>query len=38
MNTGVGHYPATYPEPHAGDFGEAAVAWLKWQLKGDMLI
>jgi hypothetical protein len=34
-NTGAGHYPATYLEPHAGDFGAAAVAWLKWQLKGD---
>jgi len=35
MNIGIGHYPATYLEPHGGDFGVAAVAWLKWQLKGD---
>lgn len=34
-NKGLGHYPATYREPHGGDFAVAAVAWLKWQLKGD---
>lgn len=34
-NKGLGHYPATYREPHGGDFTVAAVAWLKWQLKGD---
>jgi len=32
---GIGHYPATYREPNGGDFGQAGVAWLKWQLKGD---
>ena len=31
----VGHYPATYLEPHGGAFAVAGVAWLKWQLKGD---
>jgi hypothetical protein len=34
-NRDVGHYPATYLEPRGGAFGEAASAWLKWQLKGD---
>ena len=38
MNTGVDHYHATYLEPHAVAFGEAAVAWVKWQLKADKLI
>jgi hypothetical protein len=31
----IGHYPATYREPNGGDFGQAGVAWPKWQLKGD---
>ncbi|HLP76957.1 MAG TPA: alpha/beta hydrolase [Candidatus Paceibacterota bacterium] len=30
----VGH-GGTYGAPHGGTFGVAAVAWLKWQLKGD---
>lgn len=34
-NKSLGHYPATYREPNGGDFAIAAVAWLKWQLKGD---
>lgn len=34
-NKGIGHYPATYRNPNGGDFAVAAVAWLKWQLKGD---
>lgn len=25
----------TYREPNGGDFGQVAVAWLRWQLKGD---
>jgi hypothetical protein len=31
----VGHYPATFRQPHGGAFGVAAVAWLQWHLKGD---
>ena len=31
----VGHYPATFRQPHGGAFGAAAVSWLKWQLKAD---
>ena len=31
----VGHYPATFLEPHGGAYGAAAVAWLQWHLKGD---
>jgi dienelactone hydrolase len=31
----VGHYPATFRNPHGGAYGTAAVAWLKWHLKGD---
>ena len=31
----VGHYPATFRQPHGGAYGGAAVAWLKWHLKGD---
>jgi dienelactone hydrolase len=31
----VGHYPATFRQPHGGAYGAAAVAWLKWHLKGD---
>lgn len=31
----VGHYPATFLEPHGGAWGEVAVAWLNWQMKGD---
>ena len=31
----VGHYPATFQQPHGGAYGAAAVAWLKWHLKGD---
>ncbi len=30
----VGH-GGTYTQPNGGEFGKAAVAWLKWQLKGD---
>ena len=35
VNRDVGHYPATFLEPRGGAWGEAASAWLKWQLKGD---
>lgn len=31
---GVGH-GGTYGQPRGGPFGEVAVAWLNWQLKGD---
>lgn len=31
----VGHYPATFLQRHGGAYGAAAVAWLKWHLKGD---
>lgn len=31
---GVGH-GGTYGQPRGGSFGEVAVAWLDWQLKGD---
>ncbi len=31
----VGHYPATFLQPYGGAWGTAAVAWLKWHLKGD---
>ena len=31
---GVGH-GGTYREPNGGEFSGIAVAWLKWQLKGD---
>lgn len=31
---GVGH-GGTYGQPRGGSFGEVAVAWLNWQLKGD---
>lgn len=31
----VGHYPATYRQPHGGAYAQAATAWLDWQLKGD---
>ena len=34
-NRDVGHYPATFLEPRGGAWGQAASAWLKWQLKGD---
>lgn len=34
-NQDVGHYPATFLRPHGGPYGVAAVAWLKWHLKGD---
>ncbi len=30
----VGH-GGTYMQPHGGEFAKVAVAWLKWQLKGD---
>jgi hypothetical protein len=30
----VGH-GGTYSQPNGGGFGKVAVAWLKWQLKGD---
>jgi hypothetical protein len=32
----VGHYPATYREPHGGAYAIAVTAWLDWQLKGDL--
>jgi hypothetical protein len=31
----VGHYPATYRQPHGGAYATAVEAWLDWQLKGD---
>jgi dienelactone hydrolase len=31
---GAGH-GGTYMQPNGGEFGKVAVAWLKWQLKGD---
>lgn len=34
-NRDVGHYPATFLEPRGGAWGQAASAWLEWQLKGD---
>ncbi|HEX6926730.1 MAG TPA: hypothetical protein VF167_15015 [Longimicrobiaceae bacterium] len=34
-NQNVGHYPATFLQPHGGAYGVATVAWLKWHLKGD---
>jgi hypothetical protein len=34
-NRDVGHYPATYRQPHGGAFAVAATAWLEWQLKGN---
>lgn len=34
-NRSVGHYPATYREPHGGAFAAVAVAWLAWQLQAD---
>jgi hypothetical protein len=33
-NIDVGH-GGTYAQPNGGEFGKVAVAWLKWQLKGD---
>ncbi len=33
-NLDVGH-GGTYSQPNGGEFGRVAVAWLKWQLKGD---
>ena len=30
----MGH-GGTYGQPNGGEFGKVAVAWLKWQLKGD---
>ena len=33
-NYPVGH-GGTYSRPHGGEFSIPAVAWLKWQLKGD---
>ena len=33
-NFPVGH-GGTYREPHGGEFTVVALAWLKWQLKGD---
>ncbi len=35
MSQDVGHYPATYREPHGGDFAVAVRSWLDWRLKGD---
>ncbi len=34
LNHDVGH-GGTYREENGGEFGKVAVAWLKWQLKGD---
>jgi dienelactone hydrolase len=34
MNLDVGH-GGTYREANGGEFGKAAVAWLRWQLKGE---
>ncbi len=34
LNHDVGH-GGTYRQANGGEFGKAAVAWLKWQLKGD---
>ena len=34
-NYPVGH-GGTYREPHGGEFTVVALAWLKWQLKGDL--
>ncbi len=34
-NREVGHYPATFLDERGGAWGEAASAWLLWQLKGD---
>jgi hypothetical protein len=31
----VGHWPATFQDKNGGAYGVAAVAWLKWQPKGD---
>jgi hypothetical protein len=31
----VGHYPATFRQPHGGAYGVAAVSWLQWHLRGD---
>jgi hypothetical protein len=31
----VGHYPATYRQPHGGAFVLAVEAWLDWTPKGD---
>lgn len=33
-NLDVGH-GGTYRQPHGGDFAIVAIAWFKWQLKGD---
>ncbi|HEX7071576.1 MAG TPA: hypothetical protein VF190_12250, partial [Rhodothermales bacterium] len=33
-NMDVGH-GGTYREPHGGEFARVAIAWYKWQLKGD---
>src|SRR5690349_5578379 len=35
-NRDVGHYPATFLDPRGGAWGQAASAWLKWHLKGDL--
>jgi dienelactone hydrolase len=32
---GIGH-GGTYHDPNGGTFGKVALAWLNWQLKGDM--
>jgi len=34
LNQDVGH-GGTFREPHGGSFAVVALAWLKWQLKGD---
>ena len=33
-NLDVGH-GGTYAQPNGGEFAKVALAWLKWQLKGD---
>ena len=35
VNYPVGH-GGTYAQPHGGEFALPAIAWLDWQLKGDM--
>ena len=35
INYPVGH-GGTYGQPHGGEFTIAALAWLDWQMKGDL--
>jgi len=35
VNLPVGH-GGTYRQPHGGEFSPVALAWLQWQLKGDL--